>query len=698
MSESSKEIYEFLQFRLEVSERRLIRKGRVVRLPDKAFDTLCVLVRRHGQLVTKEELMSSVWPETIVEENNLDQKISALRGVLGEGGKGKEKFIETVRGHGYRFLAEVEVIRDVPSTRDRKVEAPASAPTRFDSGGEHYSIETRRQGNVVAVASWQRPEPDIPPEPVEGIQKEREVPAAARPIDPRNEPAVSQGQSRLLQISLLTVVVLGLFFLTWTALLSSSSETSSGEAAIESLAVMPFMNETGNPDNDFLSDGLTESLIGSLSQIPGLSVKARNSVFRYKGQEIDATNIGRELSVGGVLLGRFTQHRDNLILGLELVDARTGNVIWAEHYDRKGSEIVSLQREIAADVSRKLRARLSKADQDRVTKVHTADPEANRLYLQGMYHLNKRTAEDIRRSIALFEQAAAEDPTYAKAFAGVAMSYLILPDYNHGLSRDEVKLYDQAFRAAVQKAYALDSDLTETVLLSAAVKDVDWDVEGAVREYERAIELDPNFATPRHWYSRFLGALGKHDEALSQIYKAQELDPQSRSIAFNVGGRLADARRFDEAIKQYKQVLQMEPDHPLTHFALASAYDANAMYAEAIGEHQIADVLLEKESTAGAERKAQELRRALESGGAEAYWRKRLEYSRRDQAKGVGSTYRIAVCLARLGETENAIDLLERSVITREPDAFWVRTESAFDILTTYPRFIDLMRRLGVGG
>jgi TolB-like protein/DNA-binding winged helix-turn-helix (wHTH) protein/Tfp pilus assembly protein PilF len=691
MSTRSKEIYEFSKFSLDIAERKLLREGKPVVLTDKAFDTLCVLVRRPGELVTKDEIMNSVWPDSVVEENNLDQKISMVRRALSEKGRAKEKFIETVRGHGYRFLPEVKVTSGVPSSSPVRPPSPIS----FGPNVSSSTVETRRDGNVVAVASWQKPKPSVELRAVSDDQAGMGNSSSPSSAADENRLWRSLGRHRVLQAGMLLILIGGISFLGWR-LVSSSFGNAESDAVLDSIAVMPFVNGTGNPENDFLSDGLTESLIGSLSQIPGLSVKSRNSVFRYKGSEIDASSVGRELLVSGVLLGRFTQRGDNLLLGLELVDARTGNAIWAEQYDRRSSEIVSLQSEIARDVASKLRWRLSKADTDRIARAYTADADANRLYLQGMYHLNKRTAEDIRKSIELFEQATSRDPAYAKAHAGVAMSYLILPDYSHGLGRDVLRSYDEKFRAAFQKAFAVDSDLPESVLLSAAVKDIDWDVAGADREYRRAIELDPNFATARHWYSRFLGGLGRNEEALSQIYTARELDPYSRSIAFNVGARLADARRFDEAIEEYKRVLEMEPDHPLTHFGLALAYEAKGDYEAAIVEYQKSDVLLEKRSAGDAEQKARALKIAVDTGAGPGYWHRRLEFSRDEQEQGIGSDYNIAICLARLGRYDEALDKLEASLLNREPALFWIKTESAFDPMSNTPRFKNVLTQIGL--
>ncbi len=380
--------------------------------------------------------------------------------------------------------------------------------------------------------------------------------------------------------------------------------------------MLPFVNESGNADNEYLSDGMTESLINSLSQLPNLSVKARSSVFRYKGKDVSPQVIGNDLSVQAVLLGRVVQRGDQLTLGLELVDARTENVIWSERYNRQQTEIVSLQSEIARNVSNKLRARLSNTDEQRMTKTYTADPEAYQLYLQGLYHWNKRTAEDIRQSIALFQQAIDKDPLYAKAYAGLAFAYLIVPDYSHNLTRQEIKEVDLKRRAALRQAQELDDSLAEVHAVLATLKEDAWEFAAAENEYRRAIELNPNFASAHHLYSLLLSWMGRHEEAFAEINKAHELDPFSRSINFNIGGRFYAARRFDEAIAQFKRVLEMEPNHPLTHLLLAQAFEAKGMYPEAIAETRTADVLLEKESAETAERKAATFTQALKTGGA----------------------------------------------------------------------------------
>jgi tetratricopeptide (TPR) repeat protein len=249
----------------------------------------------------------------------------------------------------------------------------------------------------------------------------------------------------------------------------------------------------------------------------------------------------------------------------------------------------------------------------------------------------------------------------------------------------------------MERARALDDTLPEIYVLSATLKeDRDWDFKGSENDYRRAIELDPNFATAYHALSRTLGgALGRYDEAIAMINKAHELDPFSRSIAFNIGGRFADARRFDEAIAQYKRVLEMEPDHPLTHLVLGRAYDAKRMYPEAIDSYRTAEVLLEKLSQADADEKAAALIASLKIG-EKGYWKKRLEYARADLKSGVGSNVNIAGCLAILGEMDEALRHLEIAFAGREHELIWIRSDHSFDVLSKDPRFDDLLRRVGV--
>jgi len=466
-------------------------------------------------------------------------------------------------------------------------------------------------------------------------------------------------------------------------------------AAINSIAVLPFQNASGDPNMDYLSDGVTESIINSLSRLPQLKVMARSTVFRFKGRDSDSQAVGEELGVGAVMTGRMLQQGDTLTVSVELVNVVDGTQLWGEQYNRRQADLVTLQGEIARDVSNKLRVKLSGADEQRVTKAYTANTEAYQLYLQGLYHWHKRTPEDIRKSIALFQRAAEKDPSYAQAYAGLALAYGVLPS-NSTMTQQEKKEIRLRERAALSKAQELDDSLAEVHAESAALKHgVDWDFAGAEIEFKRAIELNPNYATAHQWYSEFLSNMGRHEEAFAQIKKAHEIDPFSRAINNSIGVRYFDARRFDEAIAQYKKVIEMEPNYPNVHAYLAQAYEAKDMYSEAIAEIRTADILLEKDSAESSERKAAAFTQALKTGGAQGYWQKRLEVSLKEYEEGYKSAYYVAEIYARLGNKDRAFEWLEKSFATHEQDLVYIKVKPAFDGLSSDPRFTDLIRRVG---
>ena len=269
---------------------------------------------------------------------------------------------------------------------------------------------------------------------------------------------------------------------------------------INSIAVMPFVNESGNEDVEYLSDGMTETLISSLTEIPNLSVKARSSVFYYKGKNASPKQIGEELNVEAILLGRVTQRGDDLKLSLELVDTKTLNAIWSETYDRKMSDLVSLQSEIAKNVSDKLRLKLTANEQKQIAKTYTANSEAQQLYLKGRFHWNKRKSENLEKAEQYFKQAIEKDPNYALAYSGLADTYALFPIYGDLRPKE----YFPRAKQAAQKALALDDDLAEAhASLANVLHTYEYDWANAEKEYKRALEINPNYASAHHWYGEF---------------------------------------------------------------------------------------------------------------------------------------------------------------------------------------------------
>jgi len=311
-------------------------------------------------------------------------------------------------------------------------------------------------------------------------------------------------------------------------------------ASIQSIAVMPFVTASGNADLDYISDGMTETLIRSLSQLPNLNVKARSSVFRYKGKEADAKTIGKELGVPAILNGRFTQRGEQLTLNLELIDTQTENVIWTDQYDRRSSDLISLQNEIARDVSSKLKTKLSGTDAQQLVKTYTTNPEAYRLYLQGRFYWNKREEKDFRKAVEYYNRAITVDPNYALANAGLADTYALLSTFGFMPPREGMP----KAREFADRALSLDDSMAEphTTLAYLSIT-YDYDFAASEQEFKRAIELNPNYATAHQWYGEMLLNAGRFDEASVEYRHALELEPLSLPINWDFGRFLYMSRR-----------------------------------------------------------------------------------------------------------------------------------------------------------
>ncbi|MDQ3258964.1 MAG: protein kinase, partial [Acidobacteriota bacterium] len=461
-----------------------------------------------------------------------------------------------------------------------------------------------------------------------------------------------------------------------------------GGEGIRSIAVLPFANESGNADVEYLSDGMTETLISSLSQLPNLSVKARSSVFRYKGKETNPQTIGKELNVHAILNGRVLQRGDDLTLFLSLVDATTENNIWSKQYNRKLTNLVTLQTEIARDVSNNLKTKLSGADEEKLTKNYTENTQAYRLYLQGRFHWNKRTPQDLQKAIEYFEQSIAVDPNYALSFAGIADSYSMLGNMN---VLSSLEAYPKA-KAIAKKALEIDDGIAEAhTSLAWVLQTYEWDWSGAEREYKRAIELNPNYATAHQWYAEFLMAMGRHQDALDEIHRAKELDPLSLIINAVEGWVLYHARDYDRSIEQYRKTIELEPRFPLLWDFLARIYEQKEDYENAIAAHRKS---IELEGGSAVEQDA--LKEAYTKFGVKGYWQKRLELLQKLEEVRATQFYCMVKIHALLGDKDKAFALLENSYQQREYSIINIKVSPDFDGLRSDPRFSDLMRRVGL--
>jgi len=456
---------------------------------------------------------------------------------------------------------------------------------------------------------------------------------------------------------------------------------------IESIAVMPFVNENGNADVEYLSDGMTETLINSLSQIPNLSVKARSSVFRYKGKEFDPKKIASELNVQAILTGRIVQRGEQMTLNLELIDAQTENVLWGNKYERKSSDLVSLQSEIARDVSGKLKSKLSDADEQKITKNYTANPEAYQLYLKGKFHWNKRTGESLKQSVEYYRQAIEKDPNYALAFSGLAETYVLFGGYDVAPADDSMPLA----KAAALRALEIDDSLAEAhTALGYYLMLYEFDLDRSEKEFRRAIELKPNYATAHQWFAANLTVVKRFDEALAEIRLAEEFDPLSSDVGKDLGATLVFARRYDEAIVQFKRTLVRDPNSSETHSYLGWAYGSKGMYAEAIAEA----------------RTALELNNTFFIKGYLALWLARsgnrdealkiLTELKKAASEGYVRPSTLAVVYIGLGDKVEALNQLETEVSSRSLNAIYLAVLPEVDVLRSEPRFKAMLKRMNL--
>ena len=461
-------------------------------------------------------------------------------------------------------------------------------------------------------------------------------------------------------------------------------------AQIDSVAVLPFANVGGDANTDYLSDGITESLIGSLAHMPDLKVKSRNSVFHYKGKDVDMQKVGNELGVAVLVSGRVVPRGDNIEVSAELIDVRDNTEIWGQHYSGKSTEIISLQQQIAGDLADKLRSKLNTSEKELVVKQGTQNPEAYELYLKGRYYWNKRTLPDFDTAISYFNQAIAKDPGYAPAYLGLAQTYSLLPEYGGGNESENLLKSN----AAARKALELDATLAGSHAVLGSNKIEEWDFAGGEAEFKKAFALDPNDATTHHWYATYIALVGgREQEALAEINRAHELDPLSPAISKDVGEVYISARRFDEAITVCKKVANENPTFASAHSCLSSAYIGKKMYPQALEEYKVWSQLSH-------DRNRSELAPALEqefrSGGWRGALTKGIEFLQAQRKTGHSTSYQIAADYAQLGEKDQAFLWLNTAFQERDGSLIGLKTDYWLDPIRSDPRFAELVRKVGL--
>ena len=592
------------------TEKRLLRgtAGGPIPLTPKVFDTLHYLVSHPGQVIEKDELMSAIWQDTIVEENNLNKNISTLRRVLGEN-PSEHRFIATVPGRGYKFVAEVTPGNPKPAMQAQQQDAA--------SGSRFWLLATAA---TVLVG--------------------------------------------------LAIVVL------------YTGSTSSNGDQIDSVAVLPFFNAAGDQELDYISEGLSENLIDRLSELPQLKVIARNSSFKYRDENLDLQDVARKLGVRAIITGRLTRRGDDLSFRIELVDARDNKQLWGEQFNRKLSDALAIETEMAKTISGKLRLKLSGLQEDQLARRGTDNAQALDLVLKGDF-LSGRTATR-PKAVEYYTEATTLDPKYALAYARLANTYQSLAG---GVLLDPKQVLPK-IKAAAQRAIELDPNLADSHHVLAELARDAWDWRTAESEYRRALELNPNFIRAHFRYCNYLSVVGRHEEAIAEANRIRELDPQNVLSHLILPTSLLVARRFDEAIVELNKSIELDPIYG-AYISLGSAYAGKGMHLQAITAFEEAVRLGAKSSyvqicLGAAYARAGENKKAISI-------LQRLEASTEYVAPG-----ELAILYEAIGDREKAIATLERGFAEHDLQLQHLKAETGFDSMHADPRFQDLLRRIGL--
>jgi serine/threonine-protein kinase len=546
--------------------------------------------------------------------------------------------------------------------------------------------ELRRELETTANSDTNVPPPDSSEGTHQTVSRPpRAATSATLPHSVSSAEYITQGLKR----HRLIVAVVMIISIAAIALFVYYQRAARSEATIDSIAVLPFQNRSSDADTEYLSDGLAESLIYRLSQIPNLKVSPTSSVFRYKGKEIDPIKIGSELGVNAVLSGRIVQRGDNLNISVELVDVRNSKLLWGEQYERKMSDLLATQREIATTITQKLQLRLSGAETKGITKHYTDNNEAYQLYLKGRFHFAKRTKDDIQRGIDYFQQAIKLDPNFALAYARIAESYVSMPAYPYLSPKEAVP---QA-KAAAKRALEIDPTLAEAhTFLAYSLAIYDWNWTEAEREFKRGIELDPNNSPAHFRYGQiYLAAQGRSDEAIAEVKQALEMEPLDLNMGGNLSWVYLSAGQYDQAVEQAKKTYELDTKFVTARWNLANAYVAVGKYSEAIAIyeqalqddpmsqfalHSVGYAYAKSGRSSDAEEVINKFKNLAKTQYVVSYW--------------------IASIYAALGDKDKAFAELENSFSQHDFYLHRLKVDRFWDPLRADPRFKDLLRRLNL--
>jgi DNA-binding winged helix-turn-helix (wHTH) protein/TolB-like protein/Tfp pilus assembly protein PilF len=628
--------YEFGRFRLKTAERILLREGEPVPLTPKVFDILITLVENRGQVVAKDDLMKRVWPSTYVEEGNLTQNISLLRKALGES-PGGVQFIETVPRRGYRFVADINEAWDGVSSNGPTEPAPVAETIPPNT----QTVPHQDNSASTPVVS---------------------IPAAA------NRPAWRSPAFAGIAVAVVIAIV-GLVYFT--------SGKSDGADPIQSIAVLPFFDESSDPDAQYINDKIAESLINSLSKLPQLRVVPRSVVAGYKGKEMDPRKVGQELNVRAVVTGRMRRHGDIISIQADLIDLQNVAQLWGQHYDHKLSDVLLVQDDISRDIFENLRLKLNVEEKKQL--------EAYGLYLKGRNAWNKRTGDALLQAIDFFNKALEIDPNNSAAHAGLADCYNMLVVYG----RLEPKEGFPKAKDAALKALDIDEGSAEAHTSLAFINfRWDWDRVATEREFQAAIKLKPAYAPAHQWYSSYLVAVERFDEAIAEAKRTEELEPLSFVASSHLGWIYYLSGKNDQAIAQCKKILELDPSSFPARRYLGLAYEAKGMYAEAIAEFQTGVKL------SGSPLMLALLGHAYAVSGKKTEAQQVLTDLTQLQDQRYVSPYTVAAIYAGLGDKEQAFKWLDTAVESRDIWLMNLKVDPVFAKLRSERKFTDTLARI----
>jgi TolB-like protein/DNA-binding winged helix-turn-helix (wHTH) protein/Flp pilus assembly protein TadD len=611
---SSVRLIRFGVFEVDLRAEELRRKGLRVRLQSQPFQLLVTLLKQRGELVTREELRRTLWPEdTFVDfDHSLGTAINKLREALGDSAT-NPRFVETVPRKGYRFLAPVDPVEGAEAAPEPTVPAPAASAQR--------------------IPVWM----------LMGV----------------------------------AAVLVSVGVLAWVL---QHRQTA---APVRSLAVLPLENLSGDGAQDYFSDGMTDELITELGQFPELRVISRTSVMTYKGAHKPLPQIARELNVDAVVEGTVLRSGNSVRITAQLIPAATDKQLWSASFEVELRDILAVQRKVAKSIAGQIRVKLNPNIHDHAKSV---DTEAYEAYLKGRYFWNRRTTEGLQKAVEYFHQAIAKDPKYAQAYSGLADSYALMGDWEYGLLPPG-EAFPKA-KAAATKAFSLDNSLGEAHTSLAFVLDLyDWDWEAAERQYRLAIDFTPSYATAHQWYAWHLIVLGRNEEAIAEMSKAQSLDPLSLIIGADMADLYLVARRYDESIRQSRSVLELDSRFAVAHYLLGQALVQKGLNHPGIAE----------------------LRSAIDLSGGNVTFRSALAYAyaisgqpaaavaiRNElQKSGVSNPAGMALIEVGLKRNDEAMNWLEKAYQERFNPSVLMRP--GFDPLRSDARFVNLLGRIGLG-